>query len=150
MLDDIAASYRRHCAYLTGDRLRGVIRTNIESLNAIRLRPTGGVYFIHRRHARTLAALRELVRRFGAGSHLARVPLPDQDEMREMVVTAWRTKVTDDLNRLARDVAAAQRDDTTMPPSKHSTSGSGTCRPPPPSKPSCSAPASTTPKLPCG
>ncbi len=30
-------------AYLTADRLRTVIRTYIEALNAIRLRPTGGV-----------------------------------------------------------------------------------------------------------
>jgi hypothetical protein len=43
-----------------------VLRTYIEDLNAIRVRPTGGVYFVHRRHAGTLAALRELVRRFGA------------------------------------------------------------------------------------
>jgi hypothetical protein len=109
-LAEIQAAYRRNCAYLTADRLRAVIRGYIEDLNAIRVRPTGGVYFVHRAHASTLAALRELVARFGAGSHLARVPLPDQDEMREMIISAFTTRAREDLDKLARDIAAAQRD----------------------------------------
>jgi hypothetical protein len=109
VLDHIGDSYRRHCTYLTGDRLRGVIRTYVETLNAIKVRPTGGVYFVHRRYQPALDALRDLVKRFGAGSHLVRVPLPDQAEMRQMVIAAWRTKAKDDLDRLARDIAAVQR-----------------------------------------
>jgi hypothetical protein len=85
-----------------------VIRTYIENLNAIKVRPTGGVYFIHRRHEPVLAALRELVGRFGAGSHLVRVPLPDEAEMRDMVIHAFTTRAKDDLDRLARDIANAQ------------------------------------------
>jgi hypothetical protein len=108
VLDHIRDRYRHHCNYLTSDRLRGVIRTYVESLHAIKIRPTGGVYFVHRRYQPTLDALRELVKRFAAGSHLVRVPLPNQAEMREMVVAAWRTKAKDDLDRLARDIAAAQ------------------------------------------
>jgi hypothetical protein len=53
VLDQIHDAYRHHCTYLAGDRLRGVIRTYIESLNAIKVRPTGGVYFVHRRHEPT-------------------------------------------------------------------------------------------------
>jgi hypothetical protein len=144
VLDHIDDSYRRHCTYLTGDRLRGVIRTYVESLNAIKVRPTGGVYFVHRRYQPTLDALRQLVKQLAAGSYLVRVPLPDQAEMREMVITTWRTKAKDDLNRLARDIAAAQ----------HSGPGQGTVQAlykrfqalqsAPPSTPSCSTPASTT------
>jgi hypothetical protein len=115
MLASLKAAYQRHCTHLSSDRLRGVLRTYIEDLNAIRVRPTGGVYFVHRRHATALAALRELVRRFGSGSHLARVPIPDQEEMREMVITAFTTKSREDLDRLARDIAAAQRDGDTAP-----------------------------------
>ena len=115
MLADLQAAYQHHRTYLSSDRLRGVLRTYIEDLNAIRVRPTGGVYFVQRRYAGTLAALRELVRRMGAGSHLARVPLPDQEEMREMVITAFTTKSREDLDRLARDIATAQRDSGTAP-----------------------------------
>jgi len=107
MLGEIQTEYRHRCTYVSGDKLRGVIRTYIESLNAVRVRPTGGVYFVHARHAHTLAALRELVSRFTAGSHLVRIPLPDADEMREMVIGAFTTKAKDDLDRLARDIATA-------------------------------------------
>jgi hypothetical protein len=109
MLGHIDTEYRHRCRYFSGDKLRGMIRTYIESLNAVRVRPTGGVYFVHSRHAPVLAGLRELVSRFAAGSHLVRIPLPDADEMREMVISAFTTKAADDLNRLAMDIAAAQR-----------------------------------------
>jgi hypothetical protein len=110
MLDDIEASYQRRCTYLNADKLRGVIRRYIEDLQAIRVRSTGGVYFVHRQNATVLGALRELVSRFGEGSHLTRIPLADQDEMREMVIAAFTTKAKEDLNKLARDIAAAQRE----------------------------------------
>ncbi|MET9933448.1 DUF6744 family protein, partial [Streptomyces sp. NPDC006324] len=74
-----------------------------------RVRPTGGVYFVHRQHTQTLRALRELVGRFEQRSHLAAVPIPDQDEMREMIVNAFTTKAKDELDQLAYDIAAAQR-----------------------------------------
>jgi hypothetical protein len=105
LLEQIENAYRRHCTYLGADRLRGVIRSYIEHLNAVRVRPTGGVYFVHRRHAATLAGLRELVRRLGGGSHLVRIPIPDQEEMREMVIAAFVDRTRDDLDRLARDIA---------------------------------------------
>ncbi|MBV6700241.1 hypothetical protein KV557_24580 [Kitasatospora aureofaciens] len=109
MIESLKTSYQRRCTYLTGDKLRSLVRRYVEDLNAIRVRPTGGVYYVHRQHSPALAALRELVSRFGKGSHLVRVPLPDQDEMREMIVTAFTTKAKDDLDRLAKDIAAAQR-----------------------------------------
>jgi hypothetical protein len=113
VLTEIQDAYRRNCAYLTADRLRAVIRGYTEGLNAIRVRPTGGVYFVHQAHAATLAALRELVSRFGDGSHLSRIPIPDQDEMREMIITAFTTRSRDELSKLATDIAAAQRDGAT-------------------------------------
>ncbi|MFE7133716.1 DUF6744 family protein [Streptomyces sp. NPDC057638] len=109
MLAEVADSFRHRCTYLTSDRLRSVVRQYVENLNAIRVRSTGGVYFVHRQHAEVLGALRELVGRFGQGSHLVRVPLPDQEEMREMIITAFTTKAKDELDDLARDIAAAQR-----------------------------------------
>ncbi len=109
LLAEISAGYHGHCAYVSADKLRGVVRKYIEGLNAIRVRPTGGVYFVHNQHAQALAALRELVSRFGGKSHLSRIPLPDQAEMREMVVNAFATKAAEDLNRLAGEIAAARQ-----------------------------------------
>ncbi|MFE4263441.1 DUF6744 family protein [Streptomyces sp. NPDC056883] len=109
MLTDVNASFRHRCTYLTSDKLRSVVRRYVEYLSAIRVRPTGGVYFVHRQHAQALGALRELVGRFGQGSHLVRVPLPDQDEMREMIIIAFTTKAKEELDALAMDIAVAQR-----------------------------------------
>ncbi len=109
LLFDIHDQYRRRTQYLSGDKLRGLLRTYIEGLDGLKVRPTGGVYFVPRQHADVLAGLRELVSRFGEGSHLVRVPLPDQDEMRDMVIAAFTTKAKDDLDKLARDIVAAQQ-----------------------------------------
>lgn len=109
MLGAITSEFVHRSTYISGDKLRGVIRAYVEDLGAVRVRPTGGVYFVHAAHARTLARLRELVARFPEGSHLVRIPLPDVAEMREMVENAFVTKAADDLNRLAADIAAAQQ-----------------------------------------
>jgi hypothetical protein len=108
LLGTLRTEFERHCRYLTGDKIRAMLRAYIESLNAIKVRPTGGVYFVHQHHSTTLEALRALLERFGAGSHLYRVPLPDQDELRDMVIEAWRTKHVQDLQKLSLEIAAAQ------------------------------------------
>lgn len=109
MLAALQSSYQHRCTYMTSDKLRSVVRRYVEHLSAIRVRPTGGVYFVHRQHVHTLRALRDLVGRFGQGSHLVAVPLPDQDEMKEMIINAFTTKAKDELDQLAQDIAAAQR-----------------------------------------
>jgi len=109
MLDSLNDAFHHRCKYLDSDKLRSVLRRYVEHLGGIKVRPTGGVYFVHRRHTETLGALRDLVKRFGQGSHFIRVPLPDQDEMREMIVAAFTNRAKDDLDQLARDIAAAQR-----------------------------------------
>lgn len=110
MLHEITTAYQHRRTFYSGDKLRAVIREYVEELGGIKVRPTGGVYFVHRQHAATLAALRTLVARFGEGSHFIRIPIPDQDEMREMVIAAFTTQARDELNQLATEIAAAQRE----------------------------------------
>ncbi|KAA2246007.1 hypothetical protein F0L68_40905 [Solihabitans fulvus] len=110
MLAEVTDVYKRHCTFLTGDKLRSLIRRYVEDLDGTKVRPTGGVYFVPRRWGDTLAAMRTLVSRFGKGSHLIRIPIPDQAEMREMVIAAFTTKAKDELDQLAREIAAARRD----------------------------------------
>ncbi len=108
MLDDIRGAFENGRLFLTADRLRATVRSYVESLYAIRVRTTGGVYFVGRQHARTLASLRELVKRFGTGSSLTRIPLPDRDEMREMVISAFIARSEDELTKLARNIDEAR------------------------------------------
>lgn len=76
MFARIQDEYDRHRLYLKADRLRAVVRNYIESLSAIRVRPSGGVYFVHADRAGELPALRELVSRFGDGSTSPAFPFP--------------------------------------------------------------------------
>lgn len=108
-LKEIEEGYERHRLYLSGDRLRGMLRAYVEGLNAVRVRQTGGVYFLQRRHADTVAALRGLVSRFGAGSRFWRVPLPDDEEMREMVIAEFVERAREDLQKLAGEIDKARR-----------------------------------------
>ena len=63
--------------------------------------PHRGAHFVHRAHATTLSALRDLIGRFGAGSRLSRIPIPNQEEIREMVISAFTTRACDGLGELA-------------------------------------------------
>jgi hypothetical protein len=109
VLGEVRESFERGRVYLSGDKLRAVIRDYVESFAPIRVRPTGGVYFVGRQHAQTLGALRELVRRFGHGSNLTRVPIADQDEMREMVISAFIARADTELRKLADEIDKARR-----------------------------------------
>jgi hypothetical protein len=108
LLGTLREQFERNCRFLTGDKIRGMLRAYIESLMAIRVRPTGGVYFVHSQQAPVLESLRVLIGRFGAGSSLYRVPLPDQDEMREMVIEAWRSEQRAALQKLSVEIAEVQ------------------------------------------
>lgn len=110
VLDELKETYNQRRVFFTADRLRTLIRGIVEDLDATKVRPTGGVYFVQRAHADTLAALRDLVSRMGEGSKLSRIPIPDQDEMREMIQAAFVDQAKEDLDRLARDIATARAD----------------------------------------
>jgi hypothetical protein len=112
-LAEVRDSFERGRLYLSGDKLRAVVRDYIESFSPIIMRPTGGVYFVAAQHAQTLGALRELVGRFGHGSNLNRVPIADQDEMREMVIAAFIARADTELQKLADQIARAQQSGAT-------------------------------------
>lgn len=112
VLDEVREAFEYGRLFLSGDKLRATVRDYIESFAPIRVRPSGGVYFVGAQHAATLAALRELVVRFGNGSNLARVPLPDQEEMREMVISAFIARADTELTKLADEIRRAKPTDT--------------------------------------
>jgi hypothetical protein len=107
LLGQIETDYENRSRYVSADRLRKMLRDYIEDeLTAVRIH--AGVYFVHRRYAPTLAALRTLAGRFSG--ELTRIPLPDAAEMRTMVDGAFEAKAQADLESLARDIARAQSD----------------------------------------
>ena len=113
VLGEVRDSFERGRLYLSGDKLRAVVRDYVESFCPIQVRPTGGVYFVGRQHADTLGALRELVRRFGHGSNLTRVPIADHDEMREMVISAFIARANTEVHKLADEIDKTRRSQAT-------------------------------------
>lgn len=91
--------------YLSADKLRAMVRDYVDSLGALQLKP--GVYFVPGEHAQTLAALRELVNEFGAGSGLQMVPLPELDETREMIIEVYNQEAKAELDKLSKELTAA-------------------------------------------
>lgn len=117
-ITELEAKYREALAFVSGDRLRELVRTCIEDvMQGVLLRPTGGVYFIAREHEETLSALYELVRRFGErtrarrpeakrSSTLRRLPLLDLEESRQMIEEEFTTATRTELERLSLDIVA--------------------------------------------
>lgn len=121
VLDEVREAFGRGRLYLSADKLRAVVRDYIESFAPIKVRPSGGVYFVGAKHSEVLGRLQELVCRFNgpgrgeagiseARSNLARIPVAGMDEMREMVITAFIAQAWSELQKLSAEISAAQAD----------------------------------------
>lgn len=109
ILDDLVkrmrSDYHELCTFHDSNAIRGVVRNYVTSLNAIIVRKTGGVYFVHKTRQNEVGALQKFVRELGSAFHL--LPLVDTGEQREMLSDAFQTEVEEDVQTLLRDIAAA-------------------------------------------
>lgn len=107
LLQRFDARYNDLCTNLQAQAIRGMIRNYVTALNAIAVKPSGGVYFIHASRQNTLDGLQKLVQRIGQGSTLHQLPLIDTVEQREMLTDAFQDEVEDDVRLLLKDIAEA-------------------------------------------
>ena len=98
--DDLAVN-------LQSDAIRAVVRNYLTDLNAIGVKPTGGVYFVASSRQRTLDNLQKLVERIGQGCTFHQVPLLDTHDQRAMLTEAFQLEVQDEVNKLLGEIAAA-------------------------------------------
>lgn len=92
--------YRDLSANLNEDRLRGVVRDYVTSLNAISIKSSGGVYFVHISRQETVNALETLVNRMGPGCSFDQVPLLNTPRQRTMLSTAFQEEVVSECEAL--------------------------------------------------
>lgn len=108
---DFRARYNAYTDYLHTDMLRAVVRnylvgraggagSRLPGLNAICVKPSGGVYFVHQSRRETVDALQELVGRLGPGCQLHQLPLIDTLDQRQMLTDAFEAEVVDDIRLL--------------------------------------------------
>jgi hypothetical protein len=102
LIETVHNSYERNKGYLTSQALRGMVRDYVVSLNAISVRPSGGVYFVHRSRTDTVNLLAEVVTQLGEGSMLHMLPLVDNEQQRGMLTEAFQDEVDDECNRLLK------------------------------------------------
>ena len=105
MLEQIDDRYTDLSANLTEDKIRAVIRNYLTHLNAISVKPSGGLYFVHTSRQPTIDAIEELVSRIGQGCTFDQTPLPDDLKRRKMLTEAFQAEVEDDVRLLLGKVA---------------------------------------------
>lgn len=109
MLTAIRMDYENRCAFIDAAKVRAMVRNYIASLNPIKLKSSGGVYFVGREHTATLTGLAELLERFtNDNTNLMRLPLIDVVEARDLLTSSLITQTHDRLQSLSVDLAAAQ------------------------------------------
>lgn len=105
LIENAVERYKDLSTNLHADAIRAVIRNYLTSLNAISVKPSGGVYFVHMSRQKTVDALQELVQRIGQGCSFHQLPLLDTVDQREMLTEAFQTEVEDEVRGLLKDVA---------------------------------------------
>lgn len=106
-VDLIQSHYIDLCTYLHSDAVRACVRNYVTDLNAVLLRPSGGVYFVHASRRSTVDALRTMVKRVSSQCRFDTVPLPDSTEQREMVTDAFQEEIVKATNLLLRSIGEA-------------------------------------------
>jgi hypothetical protein len=109
LLRTVEQRYRWQCVYLGADRIRSLLLDYMRRLDAVPVRPTGGVYFVTADHAATLDGLHQFIDGIGGHSMFARIPLPDEAEMRQLIIRAFIDTARDALQKLSMDIAAARQ-----------------------------------------
>lgn len=102
--EDMKARYHEMCAFLDSNAIRAIVRNYVVDLNAISVKASGGVYFVHKSRQVELDKLRKFVQQIGSNFHT--LPLVDTEEQREMLSDAFQNEVEDEVGALLKDIAA--------------------------------------------
>lgn len=108
-LNKVNADYETYKNYLYDQPLRQMVREYVEGLNAVSVRPSGGLYFIHRSRWEEVRRLQALVQGLHDDCTMVLAPLPDLPEMREMLVEAFQDEIVDDVTRLVEEIEADRK-----------------------------------------
>lgn len=104
--NDVNAEYDLYKTYLYDQPLRQMVREYVMGLNAVSVRPSGGLYFLHRSRWDEVRRLTQLVEGLHEGCTFVTSPLIDLPEMREMLVEAFQDEIVDEVTKLVEEVNA--------------------------------------------
>jgi hypothetical protein len=105
LIVDLEARYTDLCANLQASAVRGMVRAYLTHLNAIGVKPSGGVYFVHSSRQPTVDALQALITRISQGCTFYQFPLIDTADSRVMLTDALQSEVENDCRLLLKEIA---------------------------------------------
>lgn len=105
LIEEIDERYHDLAANLHSAAIRAVLRSYLGHLNAIPMKSSGGLYFVHQTRQADLDGLQQLARRIGQGTLLEQFPLVDTEDSREMLKEAYQSEVEEECRLLLRDIA---------------------------------------------
>lgn len=103
-MDKVYQDYETFKSYLYDQPLRQMVREYVEGLNAVSVRPSGGLYFIHRSRWDEVRRLAEMVRSLHPDCAFVTSPLVDLPEMREMLIDAFQDEIVDEVTKLVEAI----------------------------------------------
>jgi hypothetical protein len=114
--DMIKAKYEEYKDYLTAEDIRVILSDIMDTLRVVRLRPRGGVYYVHTQFEGVVNQLIEFVTQLPGENFFAAIPQLDLEVSKRAIYKAFiegiKTKINDfdaDLDGLERDHALHNR-----------------------------------------
>lgn len=107
LIADAQQLFEERKKFLNHAKLSRLVRDYLKALNAVSLRPSGGIYYVHKSRQRTVDSLHELVERFGDGSTIIAIPLPDTAYNREKILARLDEDMTAEIDALLEAISAA-------------------------------------------
>lgn len=105
MVQQVRERYNHFCLYLDGNAVRKVIRDYVTNENAVSVKPSGGVYFVHKERRAAIDRIQRFVLALNNGSTFHTLPLVDTAEQRDMLSDAFQSEVESDVESLLKDIA---------------------------------------------
>lgn len=107
IIDDFNERYEDLSQHLHSHAIRAIVRNILVSLNAVGMKTSGGLYFVHKSRWGAVDALQALVRMIGQGCCLEQFPMVDTSDSRDTITEAFQSEVEDQVRLLLKQIAEA-------------------------------------------
>lgn len=105
LINEFYERYEDLSTNLQAQAIRGILRSYLKHLNAISMRSSGGLYFVHKNNWPSLDGLQALVKRIGQGCLFDQFPLIESEQSRETVTAAFQAEIVEQTRLLLKKVA---------------------------------------------
>jgi uncharacterized protein DUF6744 len=118
ILNDVRRFFSDNNDTLTPYAIREFVRKALEgALHAVKVRPSGGVYFVQQAFAQQVEGLEQAITSVGGSFHT--LPLLDDAKQREMLRTAFESEAADEINTFVGELMDITMGGKTITPERY-------------------------------